>query len=299
MATPTEGPAAEFQVEGIVTDFSVEGNRLYVGTDMGRIEIFDLKRMKLIGRIPLPPVTTPRGGRIPSRVQSVDVRKGRVLVTTMGKGGYRVVWLLGPEGARKLVDESQKLILKEARFADDERVAMVTFGAEFAVCSLGERSLIRRKQIGQSTVGDMATEEENRTVIADESGAVSIVDTRSGAVVERLPTKHMDPVHSVAYAAGVTLSGGQDRKVFVTFKGRSSPISAGFPVFCVGISPDGKVGAYTRGDEQLIRLFDTATGRTMKDLKGHRALIHRILFLEDGRLISAERGPMLLMWRWK
>ena len=294
-----EGPEAEFRVEGIVTDLAADGERLYVGTDMGRVEVFDLRGMKLLGRIPLPPLTTARGVRIPSRVQSVDVRKGRLLVTTMGKEGYRVVWLLGPEGARKVVDETQKLILKEARFADDDRIVMVTFGAEFAACSLGERSLLYRRSVGESTVGDMATMEGNRSVVSDESGAVSVVDVGSGEVVERLPSKHLDHVHSVAHAAGVTVSGGQDRKVFVTYRGKSYPISAGFPVFCVAVSPDGKVGAYTRGDEQAIRLFDTATGRTLKDLKGHRALIHRILFLKDGRLVSAERGPVVLMWRWK
>ncbi|WP_457598551.1 WD40 repeat domain-containing protein [Hydrogenimonas sp.] len=292
-------PVAVFEASGFVADFAVEEGRLYVGTDRGSVDVFDLQSGRLLFQIPLEPVQDGRGTLVPARVLSVDIRDGALLIVSIGKEGFRNIWLYRNFTLRKIAGEERKLFVKKARFAGDGKIVFGTFGSQLVLFGIEEGYEVYRSRPSESTMGDMVLSDGGREILfSDESGQIVVIDAQSGRRVARVDSKHLDNVYHLAYARGVLLSGGHDRKVGV-FRKKRRPyyISTGFPVFCVGLSPDAKIGLYSSGDSQALQLFDVDTGRSTDRLVGHRAIVNQIKFIGERTLLSSERGRSLYLWR--
>ncbi|WP_457597249.1 WD40 repeat domain-containing protein [Hydrogenimonas sp.] len=294
---PRIGPIAKFTVRGFVNDFAVEEGRLFVATDRGSVDVFDLEAMRLLFRIPVGVGTTGRGERRYIPVLSVDVQRGRVLITGIVSEGFRAVWLYEKGRLKRLVGPEAKLTLKEARFDSEGHAVMASFASELIRYAPLERARTYRVQVSASAIGDVAmSSDREHLVIGDESGAVRVVKARSGEPVRLLPSKHLDQVHHVAVGGGVVVTGGNDRRVGVFTPRKSYHFRTDFPVYCVGVSPDGKWGVYLHGDDQILRVFDIASGRVVAELAGHEAVVNQIRFIGPNRLVSSEKGPVLLVW---
>jgi WD40 repeat protein len=83
----------------------------------------------------------------------------------------------------------------------------------------------------------------------------------------------------------------------VTRKVRWSKETAGYFVACA-FSPDGKTLATTSGfAETVIRLWDVASGRELRQLEGHRSSVFDLLFWPDGqKLASAGSDQSIRVW---
>lgn len=113
-------PVSRFQSAGFVNDFVVNGNTLYVGNDMGTVDIFNIKTTKIINQISLPPLTSSMNKIIPADILSVDYLNGKLLILSVGKNSYRNVWIYENYMLKRIIDEDKKLTIKEARFVNDE-----------------------------------------------------------------------------------------------------------------------------------------------------------------------------------
>ena len=292
-------PSAEFSVSGIVSDFAVDGGKLFIGTDMGVVDVFDLKDAKLLYRITLDPVKDGTGKPIPARILSVDAEDGSILIVSVGEDGFRNVWIYKNYILKNIVGESRRLYIKEARFAGEGRVVLGTFGSEVALYSIQEGYEVYRAKPSESTMGDMAVSRDGKSVVfADEAGNITLLDVKTSKRVRNFNSGHLDIVHSLAYEKGVLISGGQDRKVGVHFLDSSSYyLNIDFPVFCVGLSPDAKRGVFLSGDDQVLQLFDIKSGKLTDRLVGHSAMVSQIRFVANRVVLSSERGGRVLLWR--
>ena len=291
-------PTAIFSVNGYVNDFAVSEGKLFIATDRGTVDIFDMKKMNLIYQVVLEPVENGRGEKMPVRVLSVDVHNRRILITGIVEDGFRAVWLFEKLQLKPLIDASRHLTIKEARFGNDGHILIGTFSSEVIRYSLDERAPLYRKQPADIAIGDMVMSGDRKHVVmSDESGAVRVIGAESGKVVRVLPSKHLDNVFHVAQANGVIVTGGNDRKISVFTKERNYVIQTDFPVYCVGVSPEGKTGVYLKGDDQILQLFDIETGREMDRLVGHEAVVNQIRFIDEKSLISSEKGPYVYLWK--
>jgi WD40 repeat protein len=95
--------------------------------------------------------------------------------------------------------------------------------------------------------------------------------------------------------------------------------TADVPIFCVAFSPDGRLALAGMGDydrEQkpaetpakdkekkpvpkdcVVRLYDLATGKALRDLAGHQTPVWRAVFTPDGRrVVAADLGGSLRLW---
>jgi len=292
-------PLFRLPVSGTVTDFVVDGERICVANDRGMVEVFDLRTRELLDRIVLAPVRSGLGDFVPARVHSVDHRHGKLLIVGSGEDAYRNVWLYSGHTLVKLIGTERKLMVKEARFVDDDRIVMGTFASRIVLHYLGEKFESYSKQVTQSTLGDIAlSADRRRLVMSDESGEVRILDVESGRVETVYDSQNVDNVYKVAHAAGVTITAGQDRRVGVYREGaKPYHIKSDFLVYAVGISDDGRIGVYSSGENNDLQLFETATGRKLDRLVGHRSLINRIVFFKKRYLISAGDENEVLFWK--
>ena len=292
-------PSLTFKAIGLVSDFVIDKNRLYVATDVGTVDIFDLHTQKIIQQIILPPVTTAMDDLVPARVLSVDRYNNKTLIVSIGRDAFRNVWIYKSNSLQQIVDERAKLTIKEARFVDDEHLIYATFGSEIILHDTKENYQLYKTHISQSTLGDIAlNHDKTKMIFSDESGEIKLIDIQSSTVEQTYASENVDNVYHVAYSNGIIITAGQDRRVGVYQKGKKAyHIKSDFLVYCVGISPSGKTAVYSSGEENHLQLFNTKTKRKSHRLVGHKAIINQIKFINEKELFSADRSQEVLYWR--
>ncbi len=292
-------PTLTFKAIGLVSDFVIDKDKLYVATDAGTIDVFDLNTQKMLHQIILPPVTTAMGDLVSARILSVDRHNNKTLIVSIGKDAFRNVWIYENNSLKQVVDEKAKLTIKEARFVDDERVVFATFGSEIILHDTGENYQVYKTHISQSTLGDIAlNSDKTKMVLSDESGEIKLIDIQNATIEKSYSSQNVDNVYHVAHSNGVIVTAGQDRRVAVYQEGKKAyHIKSDFLVYCVGISPNGKTAVYSSGEENHLQLFNTKTKRKSHRLIGHRAIINQIKFINEKELFSADTSQEVLYWR--
>ena len=292
-------PSAKFKSMGLVNDFVVSKNKLYIANDAGTIDIYDLTTQKIVNQIILDLITTKMGRLTSPNVLSVDIRGDKLLIVSIGVSSFRNIWLYENFELTKIIGEDKKLTVKEARFIDDEKIMLGNFSSEIVLHDIGESYNLYKRHVTQSTLGDIALSEDNsKVVMSDESGEIRLLDVKSSQTLQVYSGQNVDNVYHVAYANGVILTAGQDRRVGVYQEGvKDYHIKSDFLVYCVGITPDGKTGLYADGEESNIQLFDTKTKEKLDTLVGHEGVINQIKFINDKELFSSERSRYVHYWR--
>ena len=284
---------------GLVNDFVVNQNKIYIANDAGTVDIFDLQTQKIINHITLDPITSRMGQLVSPNILSVDYLNGKVLIVSMGVDSYRNVWIYENYELKKIIGEEKKLTLKEARFADDEKIILGTFGSEILLHDLGEQYNLYKRHVSQSTLGDIQLSENKKEVVmSDESGEIRLIDVQTSETLKVFSSQNVNNVYRVAYANGVIITAGQDRRVAVYQEGEKDyHIKSDFLVYCVGITPTGKTGVYSSGEQSDLQLFNTKTKEKTDKLVGHNGIVNQIKFINETELFSCERSPYVYYWR--
>ncbi len=284
---------------GFVTDFVLDGDKIYVATDMGSVDIFALGSEEMIAQIVLDPVLSGRGELIPARISRIDRQNGKTLIISMGADNYRNVWIEENGKIEQIIDETKKLLIREARFVDDNRIMFGTFDADVILYNISEGYKAYQHANSQSTLSDMAlTPDSKKMIAADESGRIKLYDVESAKVEQEFDSENVDKVYSVVYRNGVIVTGGEDRRVGVYRKDEKAyHLKSDFLVYAVGLSPSGRVGVYSDGEAQNLQLFNTATRVKMDRLVGHKEIVNKIEFISENSLISCGEGQELFLWK--
>ncbi len=285
--------------DGFVTDFVLDGDKIYVATDMGSVDIFALGSEEMIAQIVLDPVLSGRGEHIPARISRIDRQNGKTLIVSMGADNYRNVWIEENGKLEQIIDEKKKLLIREARFVDGNRIMFGTFDADVILYNISEGYKAYEHANSQSTLCDIALSPDSKKMVtADESGVVKLYDVESAQVEQEFDSENVDKVFSVAYRNGVVVTGGEDRRVGVYRKDKKAyHLKSDFLVYAVGLSPSGSVGVYSDGEAQVLQLFNTATKEKLDRLVGHREIVNKIEFISENSLISSGEGEELFLWK--
>jgi len=282
-----------------MSDVILDGDKVYVATDMGSVDIFALGSAKMIGQILLEPVRSGRGELIPARISRIDRQNGKTLIVSMGVDNYRNVWIEENGKLKQIIDEEKKLLIREAHFVDDNRIVFGTFDADIILYNISEGYKSYTKSNSQSTLSALTlSRDTKRMVVADESGAVRVYDVDSAQTLATYDSQNVDKVFGVAYGDGVIVTGGEDRRVGVYQEGQKAyHLKTDFLVYAVGLSPSGQMGIYSDGEAQVLQLFNTSTKKKLDRLVGHKEIIRKIIFISEHSLISSGGQNELFFWK--
>ena len=291
-------PAFVMQTSALVNDFVIDGDKLYAGTDEGTVDIFSLRERKLINQIFIKPIKSGQGEIMNCKVISVDRYKGKTLIVTTAENAYRNVWLHDGETLRPIIQSKDKKVIRKARFIDDEQFMFGSVGYEMTKYTLNDNYSIYKNHIESSAFSDMELSEDKRIMItACESGIVTVSDVESGKIIKKLEGLNVDNIYKIAYKNANIITAGQDRRVGVYPKeGKPYYIKSDFLVYAVGLSPSGKIGVYSSGEESDLQLFDVKTGRKLDKLIGHDAVPSTIRFFSETGFFSAGYENKIFYW---
>jgi len=292
-------PTFKLKSMGLVNDFVVNENIIYIANDAGTVDIFDLTTGKLINQIVVDLVTSRMGTLVSPNILSVDYLNNKLLIVSMGVDSYRNIWTYENFELKKIIGEDKKLTVKEARFIDDEKIMLGNFSSEIILHDMTESYNLYKRHVTQSTLGDITlSEDKSKVIMSDESGEIRVLDVKTSETLKVYSSQNVDNVYHVAYAKGIIITAGQDRRVAVYQEGEKDyHIKSDFLVYCVGISPSGKIGIYSSGEQSDLQLFNTKTKKKLDRLVGHKGIVGQIKFINEKELFSNERSPFIYYWR--
>ncbi len=293
-------PSFKLKSIGFVNDFVVDGNYLYAANDMGTIDIFDIKKRKIINQIVLPPIISGRDKIIAANIMSVDYLNGKVLIVSMAEGSYRNVWIYENYELKKIVDVEKKLTIKEARFLNDGQIIFGTLGSDVILHDTSEQYNVYKTHVSQSTIGDlMLSDDKSEIVFVDESGEVKILDAKTSKLKKSYNSQNVDHIYHVAYSNGTILTAGQDRRMAVYQDGvKDYHIKSDFLVYCVGLSKSAKTGIYSSNEQNDLQLFNPKTKELGDRLVGHQTSVNQIKFIDEHTLISSDGRYEIFYWNF-
>ncbi len=284
--------------KGFVNDFVYDEGKLYVATDIGTVEIFDLYKQQLIDEIKLPNLHTTKGALVEPKVLSVDRLNNKMLIVSTTLKGFRNVWMHDGKKLTQLISPKNKLTIKEARFIDNENFMFATLGHEVIRYNNKDSYKAFSTHIEQSTFSDMTLSSNKQEILsASESGRVTITDTNSGKILKTYESQNVDNIYKIAYEKGTIITAGQDRRVGVYPKdGKPYHIKSDFLVYSASLSPSGKTGIFSSTEENYLQLFDISSGKFKERLIGHYATPTTIKFINEKEFFSSGDEKNIFYW---
>ncbi len=155
---------------------------------------------------------------------------------------------------------------------------------------------------------------EGHLVACGRGNQVYVYDVAAGERMQRLAdpglaaeelykgaeAAHRDIVQSLAFSPdGLTLASGSFREVKLWRRAPAvmrQEFAAQAPVKALAASTDGTRMA-TGGEDQLVRLWDLASGQLVRELRGHAAAVTAVIFAPDSaQVYSASQDKTIRAW---
>ena len=292
-------PIFVLETRDLVYDFVLDGSKLYVSNAMGTIEVFDLFKQKKIDEIVLPPMFNVHGEQVTSKILSVDRHNGKTLFVSTTLKGFRDVWIHDGMNLKQIIKAKDKLAIREARFINDETFILGTVAHEMILYDMSDGYKAYRKHIEQSAFSDLAlSEDKSKMISSSESGRVTLTDVKTGEIIKIFESENVDNIYKIAYANGNIITAGQDRRVAVYQKdAKPYYLKSDFLVYTAGLSPSGKTGIYSSGEQNHLQVFDIKTKKKKARLIGHYSTPTTIKFVREDELFSAGDENKVFYWK--
>jgi len=270
--------------KGLATDVEYAKNRLYIATDSGRVDIFNTSTKKEIKHIQLTKIKDFMGDEIDSKIFTIDIYKDKLLLLSQDNGGYSRVHFYINNKLEQVISQADKLNIIKAKFIDKENLLLALISNDIISYNVKTKKINWDTQASMSKFSSFALNNDHDEVaVADESGDVHIISIKDGTIIKTLTGQNVDNLFSVDFKANIVLTGGQDRRaaVFNLKSGEAYYKSSTFFVYGVGLSPSGKIGAYSCDIHNNIELFNTLTRTPLGKYKATKAVVNTIYFINE------------------
>ncbi len=295
-------PAFTIDANESVKDMVLRDNSLVLGTDEGKLKVYNLLQKKFTKIVHLPKIKDFMGDTIEARVSSVDFLNGKYLMLSdSGIGGYSDLRVLDNDKLVDIFTENDKLPLVEAKFIDSNNILLGFLSNEAALYNIKSKKFLYRIQLSQSRFSKFALNKK-RTIaaFACESGEVNLIDTKSGKILKKL-NLNLDNIFSVDIKKDIVATGGKDRRaVWYNIKNNKKDyIQSNFFVYATALNPDATKAAFTLDTNNNITIIDLATKSKEYLLKGQKSVINSIIFKDNNTVFAASNDDFVNIWKLK
>ncbi|WP_457743883.1 WD40 repeat domain-containing protein [Sulfurimonas sp.] len=278
-------PSYTYKVSsGSVTDIVYDNFTLYAATDAGKILIFNTKDKKTPQNITLHKIKDFMGDEVNSKIFCIDILHNTLLILSQDNGGYNEIYLWKNNKLLKIISSSNKLHIVKAKFIDDNTILFALISNDIISYNIKTKKRNWTKQASMSKFSSFSlNNQKDKVAIVDESGNVHIINTKNGKILRTLSGQNVDNIFSVAFRNNVILTGGQDRRaaVYNLKSNEAYHQTSHFFIYAVGLSPSGKIAAYSSDLHNHITLFNTTTRENIAKYTSDKAIINGIYFIDE------------------
>lgn len=296
-------PDKIYRASGSVNDIVLSNTKLYCATSAGSVDIFNIKNTKKIKSLHIEKITNFLNEKIDAKVYSVDVYEKKVLVLSQASGGFREVYIFDEKGKATLVIGSkEKLYIAKAKFINKDTILLGLLSNDIVSFNIIKKSQNWSIQASQSKFSNLVmSKDKSEVVVADESGELHLISTKTGKVLQVLSGENLDNVFAVDYKKETVIAAGQDRRVGVyemAFKS-SYHLETPFLVYGVGLSPSAKIGAYSSDENNNVTLFKLSTKSKLGVYGGNKMTLTKILFMNEKEFFVASDDSVVNYYKIK
>jgi len=296
-------PVDKITIDGSAKDIVVEGVMLYIGTDTGKMQRYNMQRKTFGAEVQFPDIKDFMGDTIHTRVSSLDARDGRfIMLTDSGIGGYANIWMREHNVTTQLLSHKDKRAIVKIRFVDKEHILFGYLGNEAALYSIPKRKELYRVQLSASKFSDFAlNNDRTQAAYGCESGEITVIDTKTGKTIKVLSGINRDNTYKVDFKHGVVAGAGQDRRgsLYDVATGKGDFIKGSFLIYATGLSPSAKKVAFAIDEQNSIAVYQTNTKTKRYLLKGQKSTLNAIVFIDEETIVSASDDNTVMLWKLK
>lgn len=293
-------PTQTYLASGGATDLVLKDKFLYISTDAGLIDIFDLSSSELINSIEIPQVTDFMGDKINSKVYSIDVIEDKILIVSQGEKGFRNIYEYSNEQLTLIIAIDKKMYIAKSKYLNKDLIILGLLSNQIFVYNLNEKKFLWEVQVSQSKFSSFAlNEDKSKVIIADESGTLRQLNTKNGKKEKIYSGLNVDNIFQVDIKNDIIITAGQDRRCAIYEKNNQYYKKADFLIYSVGLSPSGKLAGFANNEDNDITIFNTKTQKELYTLKGHKMTLTNILFKNENELYSSSDDTEVYYWKLK
>jgi WD40 repeat protein len=299
-AVVTLSPVNQIVVDGSAKDIALDGAWLYVGTDTGKMQCYNMRTKQFGSEVQFPDIKDFMGDTIHTRVSSLDTMDGRfVMLTDSGIGGYANIWMRENNATVKLISHEDKRTIVKIRFIDKEHILFGYLSNEASLFDIKTKKELYRVQLTESKFSDFAlNNDRSMAAFGCESGEITVIETQTGKTVKVLSGINKDNTYKVDFKSGMVSGAGQDRRgsLYHLDTGKGQFIEGSFLLYATGLSPSAKRVAFAIDEENNIAVYKSSTLTKQYVLKGQKSTLNAIVFMDEGTIISASDDDTVMVW---
>lgn len=288
-------PSYIYKADGSVTDIVKIDDKIIVSTNVGAINIFNIKTKKLIDKITIPKIKDFMGDLTNPKIYNLDIHNNKLLFTAQASKGFREIFLYENNKLTKIIDKDKMLLISKSKFINKSQIIFSTLGNEMYLYDITEKKVIWKINIKKeedsfnSKFSDFAlNEKKDLVVVADESGDLKIVDIKKSVINKYLEGRNLDNVFKVDFKKNKIITAGQDGKCVVYDLDKNSDYylkeKRWFLIYAATLSPSGNIGAYSSDEENNVTVFNTITKKKLFKLQNNLMTLSSILFFNENEV---------------
>ncbi len=297
-------PCKTGKIGGAVLDMVMEDGKIYIATDAGKVVIADEKNLSVVKEIGVRKIKDFMGELNDADIYSVDVIDGKILYLVQAEGGYAELFVYKDGNATKVLDKSQMLYAKAAKYADKDMAVIALMSDEVVLYDLNGKKVVKKVKAGEYFYSVMAIDKDrSKVAIGDEGGEVAIIATKDLKKIKLFKDVNKDKILSIDVNKEYAVAGSRADKTLALYNIKTSQTkrlrNPDFFIYVVALGPENRQVAFGDNDKYILKIADTNSLEVKYRLLGHKNIVNVIRFIDPTTLISGSETGELIKWRLK
>lgn len=291
-------PTQTYIASGGVTDLVFKNSLLYVATDASSVDIFNTKTAQIETSIKVPKIKDFMGDEIDSKIYAVDIIKDKIMLVSQGSKGFREIYEYENGKLNLLISIDKKMFIARAKYLDETKIILSLLSNQLFVYDTVAKKFLWEVQVSHSKFSNFVlNKDKSKILIADESGAIKQVSSKTGKLEKEFSGLNVDNVFQIDLKNGVLITAGQDRRCGVYSDFNKYYKQADFLIYSAGLSPNGKIAGFASDEDNNITIFNTKSNKDLYTLKGHKMTLTNIVFINENELFSSSDSNEVYYWK--